>query len=199
MVKILGIVCSPRIGGNTEIMVRKALKSAKKVKNVNTELILLGKKNIAPCDGCKICIKTRKCRIQDDMQKIYGKLLEADGIIIGTPVRFRTISAQGKAFIDRTHAIAIRGLLANKVGGAIAVGQGRHGGQEATVETIHNFFINEGMIVVGTGIWDAYATGIAREKGEMIYDKQGLREAGALGERIARIAKALQVGLNRPK
>lgn len=189
LIKILGIVCSPRIGGNTEIMVKGALRSAGMVKGVKTELITLGGKNIAPCDHCDLCKRTKKCRIQDDMQEIYGKLLEAHGIIIGSPVFFRTVSAQCKVFMDRTYTI--RGLLKDKVGGAIAVGQGRQGGQETTVETIHNFFINAGMIVVGTGIYDVYAAGLAKEQGEVTHDKRGLREASALGDRIARVAKKL--------
>lgn len=170
-------------------MVRMALKSAERVKGVRTELILLGDKNIAPCDYCNFCEKTKKCKIQDDMQEIYGKLLEADGIIIGSPVFFRTVSAQCKAFMDRTYAIS--GLLTNKVGGAIAVGQGRQGGQEATVEVIHNFFINTGMVVIGTGIYDVYAAGLAKELGKVVNDRRGLREASALGDRVARIAKKL--------
>ena len=82
--KVLGIVCSPRKGGNTEILVREALEGAGEVGG-ETELILVADKNIAPCDACDTCRETGVCRIKDDMQPIYQQLDQADGIILGTP------------------------------------------------------------------------------------------------------------------
>ena len=75
--KVLGIVCSPRKGGNTEIIVNEALASAKAL-GAEVELVTVIGKNIAPCDGCEACTTTGKCRIEDDMQDIYNKLLQSD-------------------------------------------------------------------------------------------------------------------------
>jgi multimeric flavodoxin WrbA len=74
---------------------------------VQTELILLRDLTIKGCDGCLSCEmggKERKgyCRINDDMQQIYPKLLEADGWALGTPVYFELLSGQLKNFMDRT-------------------------------------------------------------------------------------------------
>ena len=66
--KVLGIVCSPRRRGNTEILVDEALASAKD-SGAEVELVTVSGKNIAPCDGCESCIITGKCRIEDDMQE----------------------------------------------------------------------------------------------------------------------------------
>ena len=86
--KIIGIVASARKGGNTEIMVKEALKTAKEA-GADTELFLIAGKDIKGCDGCRSCQQTGNCRINDDMQPLYKLMLAADGIIFGTPVYFR--------------------------------------------------------------------------------------------------------------
>ena len=103
--KLLGICGSPR-KGNTEWMLRKFLEAATKA-GAETEIILLKDKDIKGCSGCLSCDaggKDRKgvCKIQDDMQKILPKLIEADGIAFGTPVYFEMVSGLLKNFMDRT-------------------------------------------------------------------------------------------------
>ncbi len=97
--KILGVVGSPRKGGNTEIMVEEALATAREA-GAETELVLIAGKKIAGCDGCDTCRKTMACHIKDDMQTIYKQLEAADGIIFGTPVYFGSVPSQAKAIID---------------------------------------------------------------------------------------------------
>jgi multimeric flavodoxin WrbA len=103
--KVIGISGSPR-KGNTEWMLEKLLKDIEK-SGVDTELILLRKSTIKGCDGCLSCDiggEARKgtCRINDDMQGIYPKLLEADAWALGTPVYFELLSGLLKNFMDRT-------------------------------------------------------------------------------------------------
>jgi multimeric flavodoxin WrbA len=93
--KLLGICGSPR-KGNTEWMLRKFLEAAAKT-GAETEIILLKDKDIKLCSGCLSCDaggKDRKgvCKIQDDMQKILPKMIEADGMAFGTPVYFEMVS-----------------------------------------------------------------------------------------------------------
>ncbi len=119
--KILALSCSPRKQGNTAILLGEALKGAQD-EGAEVELYSVSGKTIEPCDGCGTCWETGECHIKDDMQELYKKLLEADGIIFGTPVYFYSMSAQAKAIIDRTMPLGRPGKsLANKVGGIVAV------------------------------------------------------------------------------
>jgi len=120
--KILGLSCSPRINGNTVSLLNLALEGAK-AEGADIEMYSVAGKDIKPCDGCQACAKTGECKIKDDIQLLFTKMLEADGIIFGIPVYFYGMTAQAKAIIDRT--ISFSGPhknLANKVGGVIVTG-----------------------------------------------------------------------------
>jgi len=198
--KVIGIVCSPRKKGNTEILISRALEGAMEAGAEETEIILLSGKHINPCDACDSCKKTGECHIDDDMQAIYPKLLEADGIIIGTPVYFWGVTAQAKALIDRTtclvqgHRAVVRGNkpisgpriegLRNKAGGTITVA--RRAGATQAVQQISDFFRFHRIIEAGAAI--AYA----HEKGEVKNDEQGLREARWVGRAVVRTIKLVQ-------
>jgi multimeric flavodoxin WrbA len=79
LVKIIGIVGSPRTEGNTSYLVETALKSAEEA-GANTEIINLGSANLEPCVACDICKATGECAIYDDMPDIIEKLIGADAI-----------------------------------------------------------------------------------------------------------------------
>lgn len=103
--KVVGVSGSPR-KGNTEWMLRRFLEELAG-SGIETELILLRETEIKGCDGCLSCEvggtgRKGVCRIQDDMQQIYPKLLEADGLVLGTPVYFELLSGLLKNFMDRT-------------------------------------------------------------------------------------------------
>lgn len=103
--KVIGIGGSPR-KGNTEWMLKRFLEELTR-SGIETELILLREREIQGCDGCLSCEtggSARKglCRIHDDMQQLYPKLVEANGIILGTPVYFELLSGLLKNFMDRT-------------------------------------------------------------------------------------------------
>jgi len=180
--KILGIVCSPRKEGNTEILVREALAGAAE-KGAETELLHLADLKISPCTACEACSETGECIIEDDMKEIYPKLLSADGIIIGTPVYFWTVSAQAKLLMDRTYA-KLGGDLGGKVCGAIAVAAGR--GTSNVLTLLNTFFLIHGMRPVSSGI-SAYGS----KKGDVKKDERRMRQARDLGQRIVEaIAKS---------
>ena len=121
--RVVGICGSPR-KGNTEWMLRKLLEGIAS-DGAETELVLLREKEIKACDGCLSCEaggRERKgvCRIEDDMQQIYYKLIEADALAIGTPVYFEMLSGLLKNFMDRTCPIWPRLELKPIVGVAVA-------------------------------------------------------------------------------
>jgi multimeric flavodoxin WrbA len=98
--KVLGIMGSPRVGGNSDILLDEALAGAKAV-GATVEKIILDKKKIAGCKDCKKCNETGICVLKDDMLEIHKKILEADAIIHSVPVYFWSMTSQMKAYLDR--------------------------------------------------------------------------------------------------
>ncbi len=102
--KVLGISGSPRRDGNTELLLKEFLRGAR-ASGHETELFILSKFKISPCTSCASCQKDGQCIIDDDMQLMYNKLLEADYIVLASPIYFGGVSAQLKSFIDRCQAL----------------------------------------------------------------------------------------------
>jgi multimeric flavodoxin WrbA len=171
--KVLGIVGSPRKGGNTEIMVEEALATARKA-GAETEIVLVADKKIAGCDACRTCFETDECRIKDDMQPLYEQMEEADAIILGTPVYFHNVSAQLKAIMDRTFVFLIRMRLKGKVAAPITAL--RRIGAGTTRNLLYGFFLAHGMTPVRG------AAGYGPEKGEVRQGFGGGRDISAMEE-----------------
>ncbi len=98
--KIVGILGSPRRGGNTEILLDTALEAAKN-KGADVKKFILNELNFSPCQECKKIKKNGACLVKDDWQKVYAEIKKSDGIIVASPIFFGSISAQTKMFIDR--------------------------------------------------------------------------------------------------
>lgn len=104
--RILAIYGSPRIGGNTATLLDCFLKgiidnSRYDEDKVEIESLIVKDKNISPCRECCNCSKTGECIISDDMQEIYGKLIDADFVAVASPVFFTTVTGYLKSMIDR--------------------------------------------------------------------------------------------------
>jgi multimeric flavodoxin WrbA len=102
--KVLGIMGSPRVGGNSDILLDDALVGAKKA-GAQVGKIILDKKKISGCKDCKKCNEIGLCVLKDDMPEIHKKILEADAIIHSCPVYFWSMTAQMKAYLDRWCAL----------------------------------------------------------------------------------------------
>jgi multimeric flavodoxin WrbA len=100
MKKILGIVGSPRINGNTHLLISKILEGAQNF-GLEADLIFLKDLDIKECDGCHSCWKGNQCSKNDDMNIIYPKIIASDIIVFGTPVYWYGPTALMKGFIDR--------------------------------------------------------------------------------------------------
>jgi multimeric flavodoxin WrbA len=190
--KIVGIVCSPRKDGNTEILVKETLQAAADA-GAETELTTIAGKKITPCDGCNACLKEGVCKIKDDIQTILQQIEKADGVVFGTPVYFYNVTAQAKAVIDRTYPQAFARKLRNKVAGAVVVAGNLGVGQ--AFSSLYTFFDIHRMIIAGS------ATGYGTDKGDVTKEGAGatfggsaLEEARALGKRIVRLATQLEKG-----
>jgi len=98
--RVLGIVGSPRQGGNTDILVDEILSGAREA-GAEVEKIMLGDLAIAPCQACYACRKSGKCIQTDDMEDLLGKMKSSSVWVLGTPVYWWGPTAQLKAFVDR--------------------------------------------------------------------------------------------------
>jgi len=103
-VKVLGISASPRLNGNSDLLLREALAGAESA-GANVEYARLAEYSISPCAECNACYTTGKCRIQDDYPQLLERILEADRLIFATPIFFMTVCAQAKALIDRCQCL----------------------------------------------------------------------------------------------
>lgn len=188
LVKIIGIVGSPRSNSNTEKLVKEALQSARAV-GAETELVKLGSAEIEPCVACDICKATGECAIYDDVGGILEKMVDSQGLIIGSPVYFGNVTSQLKMLMDRSRPLRMDFKLNNKVGGAISTGGSRNGGQETTIAAIHEFLLIQDAIIVGDGAPMAHygGTGV----GTTAEDEVGIQTSRNLGKRVAELAMKL--------
>lgn len=150
MQKVIGIAGSPRRNGNSERALDSALKGVEMAGGC-VEKIVIRDCNVSPCNSCGGCHARGVCVIADDMQKMYQKLIEADGIIVASPLYFMGVSAQLKAFIDRFQSFWSRKYLLNqpiREGGIMSRGYfiataARIGSEElfiGAIKTIKAFF-----------------------------------------------------------
>jgi multimeric flavodoxin WrbA len=195
--KIVGICCSPRKGQTTFHAMEVCLAAARDVDDtIETVLVELADKTVAPCLACNICKQGLICGIDDDFGELISLLSGADvgGVIVGTPVYVGSMTAQCKAFLDRSVVLRRNGwLLRDKVGGALAVGGVRHGGQELTLQAVRAAMLCHDMICVGDGRPSGHFGAALYSGGKhgLETDKEGLATARHLGQRVAEMALKL--------
>ena len=199
--KIVGVVCSPRRGSNTEIAVSEALAAARE-QGVETELLSVVDRQLGFCDGCAACIKTQRCKYKDGITDLWDAVLAADGVIFGTPTYFWGMSAQAKAILDRSYAFRGTRRLRNKVAGVIVVA--RRAGAANVFSQFTSFFSVQRMIsaagalpqgaegLISPGERGGGAIVVAGDKGEALKDAQGLAECRALGAAVAQTIRTLK-------
>lgn len=185
--KVIGLMGSPRRGGNTETMLQAALDVCQ-AKGLEVELVRLAELDINPCQGCGTCRKTAVCKFDDDLPPLFERLVRAQGIILASPVYFSSAPAQVKAFIDRAGYLAIsRGRpLERKVGGALTVA--RRAGQNFTFAQLLYFFLYHGFIVPGSTYWNV---AIGREPGEVANDQEGMQTVRNFADNVCWLIEKL--------
>ena len=102
--RVLGISSSPRVNGNTDLLLREMLAGAESAGG-KVEYLALRESNISPCIECNACYQTGQCKIQDDYQSISQKMIAADRLIVATPIFFMAVSSQCKMLIDRCQCL----------------------------------------------------------------------------------------------
>ncbi len=185
--KIVAIVGSPRLTGNTNYLADQALKEAA-TRGCETEKIMLSQYQVNPCLGHDNCASFSVCKQKDDIPRILEKFANADGIILATPVYYYNMTAQMKTFIDRnyflyTHGIPLKALCA----GLIIVAGGE--GTDQTIRAVRRCFSLSGDN--SSDRW-LIVSGYATKVGEMKHNPTLIEEARNLGRRMADILAAAQ-------
>ncbi len=186
--KVVGINGSARKDGNTATIIGKVFNELNK-DGVETELIQLADYEIQPCRGCFACKDRGNCVFANDgFAEIFNRMVEADGIILGSPVYSADVSAKMKAFLERSGAVVATnpGLLRHKVGASVAAV--RRGGGMTTVDTMNHFMLNKEMIVVGSTYWNMV---YGKTVGEVLNDEEGMANMRNLGENMRFILKRI--------
>jgi len=177
--KLLAIVGSPRLEGNTNYLVDQALGEAAKL-GAQTEKLVLSQYEVNPCLGHEDCTSFDSCQQKDDTGWILDRFCEADGVILATPVYWYNVSAQMKAFIDRNYVLYkhARKSQARAVG-IIVVAEME--GIEDTLHTLKQFIdwifdVEEDRIFI--------ACGYASQPGEAKNNLPLLEEVRKLGRQM---------------
>jgi multimeric flavodoxin WrbA len=184
---LIGIMGSPRKGGNSDILLDQALLGAGEA-GATVEKISLLELKIVPCLEIYACLKDGQCSIKDDMRGLYQRLIDCERLIVAAPIFFYGVPATAKAFIDRCQAIWVRKHIlkmpfpseGNRKGAFISVGatQGKK--------------LFEGSIVMMRYFFEAldmvYAENLlvrgVDQKGEIRKHEEKLQEAHELGKRL---------------
>src|SRR5208283_4194623 len=190
--KVVAFNGSARKDGNTAMLLKRVL-SVLEAEGIETELIQLAGEQIHGCTACRACFETKnqRCVIADDNVNAYiQKMVEADGIILGSPTYFGMMSPEMKALIDRAGFVARANpdLLKYKVGAAVVAV--RRAGGMTTFDAINHFFLINQMIVPGSSYWNI---GIGNKKGEVEKDEEGMKTMEDLGRNMAWLIKKLKV------
>jgi multimeric flavodoxin WrbA len=109
-IRVLGILGSPRRGGNTEILLDEVLSGARS-QGAETEKLILNELRITPCQGCAKCLEGGECAILDDMALVYPKLAAADRLVLASPIYFSSLTAQTKIMVDRCQCLWVAKYL----------------------------------------------------------------------------------------
>ncbi|HEX2954524.1 MAG TPA: flavodoxin family protein [Bacillota bacterium] len=190
--KVIGINGSPRKNGNTAILIQTVFDELVK-EGIETELIQLSEKKVEGCTACRACLgnKDKKCvKTNDSFNDIFAAMIEADGIILGSPVFSTGVTSQIKALIDRASMVLSgnRGLFKHKVGGAVVAA--RRGGAIDAFDTLNHFMHSKEMFLVGSTYWNmVYGNAV----GEVEGDQEGMENMKNLGQNMAWLLKKIHV------
>jgi multimeric flavodoxin WrbA len=186
--KALALCGSPRADGNTEVYLNAALETLRG-RGIDTELVSLRGKTIRSCQACYACWRTKSgvCQIDDDFRPVFEKMLEADALVVGSPVHYSAVHPDLWSVLVRAGFPGMAGHPASgprpftrKVGGPITVA--RRAGQNFALAQLLLWFNINGFIVPGSTYWPV---GVARSVGDAAKDTEGVETAIAFAENVA--------------
>ena len=187
--RILGICGSPRKEGNTDVLLMEALRGAHEA-GAEVEKIFLRDKDISPCleiYGCKV---DGRCVIEDDFHDVAEKMVQADALILVSPIFFYTVSAHTKMLMDRCQSFWVKHYFLKK---PITPGRPRRKGAFISVGATRGKRLFEGVTLtvryffdtMEVDLWDTLLVRGVDEKGEIFDHPEEIRAAYELGRRLA--------------
>jgi multimeric flavodoxin WrbA len=181
MSKVIAINGSPRKDGNTAHMLKTVLEVCAAAGH-EAELYQAGGRAVYGCKACGGCGNHKgRCVTDDWMNELYGKMAEADAILLGSPTYFADLTPELKAVIDRTGFVSRRdgNRFSRKIGAAVTAV--RRAGGIHVLDSINHFFLICDMIVPGSSYWNM---SLSRDPGEYEKDEEGVETMRRLGENI---------------
>ena len=189
--KVLGINGSARKDGNTAIIINKVFEELNK-QGIETELVQFAGQIIEPCKACWACGEQKNCVHRKDIfRETFDKMMEADGILLGSPVYSANISASMQAFLERAAVVCDmnRGSLNNKYKVGASVVALRRSEALSAVDAMNHFFMNQEMVIVGSTYWNMV---YGQMPGDVLKDEEGLQNMQNLGENMAYVLHKLK-------
>ncbi|MDD1770784.1 MAG: flavodoxin family protein [Methanomassiliicoccales archaeon] len=187
MVLVVGLLGSPRIGGNCDVMLDAALEGAREA-GAKVKKVELARLDIEFCRACNSCFETGECAQEDEMEEVYSLLERADGLLLCSPIWFSGLSSPTKTVIDRCQCLWARGEFLGK-----PLGEGRArraafisvAGDEKesfrnAVSEARSFFVAIGFKPMGELLFPG-----ASEKGDILKVPGATEKAKDLGRRMA--------------
>ena len=155
--KVLAISSSPRLHGNSDLLCDQFLKGAAEA-GCTVEKIRLAERAVSPCSDCGACQSGGACVKEDDMKNILRDVMDADVIVLATPVYFYSMCAQMKIFIDRCFA-RFQGIRSKDFYFIVTSAAPQHEAVEAAIAGLRGFLrclpeAREQSVIYGTGAWD---------------------------------------------
>jgi multimeric flavodoxin WrbA len=188
--KVIAFNGSAQKDGNTATLINFVLGELRN-EGLETELFQLAGRKIRGCMACFKCFqnKDQRCSVKNDvLNECIEKMLEADGVIMGSPTYFSNVSSELKALIDRAGLVAKANgdMFKRKIGAAVVAV--RRAGSIHVFNSINHFFLIGQMIVPGSSYWNM---GMGLNKGDVESDQEGIRTMKILGENMAWLLKRL--------
>jgi len=188
--KVIAFNGSSRKDGNTAIMIRWVFGELEK-EGIETELYQMKGKKINGCIACFKCMqnKNQRCSVENDvLNECIEKMVEADGVLLASPVYFADVTPQIKSLMDRSGMVGIAngGMFRRKVGASVVAA--RRGGAIHTFDSLNHFFFISQMIVPGSSYWNM---GFGLQPGEVEKDEEAKGTMVTLGQNMAWLLKKI--------
>ncbi|KXS48359.1 MAG: iron-sulfur flavoprotein [Halanaerobium sp. 4-GBenrich] len=188
--KVVAFNGSPNSEGNTYHAIKMVAEELEN-KDIETEIIQVGNKEIRGCLSCNKCVKNQneKCIIDDQVNDWIQKLKESDGIIIGSPVHYAAIAGTMKSFLDRAFYVAsVNGMMLRHKVGAPVVAVRRSGGMP-TFNQLSNYINYSEMMMPTSNYWSVIH---GTTPGEAEKDEEGKQIMRILGKNMAYLMEVME-------